>query len=59
MLNSNYLIILGMCLVTLVIMLLILPGLIDYLHKISLDKQKEKRGWQAIKRRMVRLLWVD
>ena len=35
MLNSNYLIILGMCLVTLVIMLLIMPGLIDYLHKIK------------------------
>ena len=59
MLNSNYLIILGMCLVTLVIMLLIMPGLIDYLHKIKFGQQKEKRGWQAIKRRMVRLLWVD
>ena len=35
MLNSNYLIILGMCLATLVIMLLIMPGLIDYLHKIN------------------------
>ena len=57
MLNSNCLIILGMCLVTLVIMLLIMPGLIDYLHKIKFG-QKEKRVWQAIKRRMVRLRWV-
>ena len=38
MLNSNYLIILGMCLVTLVIMLLIMPGLIDYLHKIKFEQ---------------------
>ena len=35
MLNSNYIWIIGMCLITLVIMLVIMPGLIDYLHKIK------------------------
>ena len=54
MLNSNCLIILGMCLVTLVIMLLIMPGLIDYLHKIKFGQTER----EAIKRRMVRLRWV-
>ena len=44
MLNSNYLIILGMCLVTLVIMLLIMPGLIDYLHKIKFGQTEREEG---------------
>ena len=38
MLNSNYLWIAFMCVITLVIMLLIMPGLIDYLHKIKFGK---------------------
>ena len=44
MLNSNCLIILGMCLVTLVIMLLIMPGLIDYLHKIKFGQTEREEG---------------
>lgn len=50
MLNSNYLIILGMCLVTLVIMLLIMPGLIDYLHKIKFGQTEREEGLASHKK---------
>lgn len=51
MLNSNYLIILGMCLVTLVIMLLIMPGLIDYLHKIKFGQTEREEGLASHKKK--------
>ena len=44
MLNSNYIWIIGMCLITLVIMLVIMPGLIDYLHKIWTDGKRRGLG---------------
>ena len=50
MLNSNCLIILGMCLVTLVIMLLIMPGLIDYLHKIKFGQTEREEGLASHKK---------
>ena len=51
MLNSNCLIILGMCLVTLVIMLLIMPGLIDYLHKIKFGQTEREEGLASHKKK--------
>lgn len=51
MLNSNYLIILGMCLATLVIMLLIMPGLIDYLHKIKFGQTEREEGLASHKKK--------
>ena len=44
MLNSNYIWIIGMCLITLVIMLVIMPGLIDYLHKIKFGQTEREEG---------------
>lgn len=51
MLNSNCLIVLGMCLVTLVIMLLIMPGLIDYLHKIKFGQTEREEGLASHKKK--------
>ena len=51
MLNSNCLIILGMCLVTLVIILLIMPGLIDYLHKIKFGQTEREEGLASHKKK--------
>ena len=44
MLNSNYIWIIGMFLITLVIMLVIMPGLIDYLHKIKFGQTEREEG---------------
>ena len=51
MLNSNCLIILGMCFITLVIMLLIMPGLIDYLHKIKFGQTEREEGLASHKKK--------
>ena len=51
MLNSNCLIILGMCLVTHAIMLLIMPGLIDYLHKIKFGQTEREEGLASHKKK--------
>ena len=51
MLNSNCLIILGMCFVTLVIMLVIMPGLIDYLHKIKFGQTEREEGLASHKKK--------
>lgn len=59
MLNSNYLWIAFMCVITLVIMLLIMPGLIDYLHKIKFGQTEREEGLASHKRRMVRQQWED
>lgn len=51
MLNSNYIWIIGMCLVTLVIMLVIMPGLIDYLHKIKFGQTEREEGLASHKKK--------
>lgn len=51
MLNSNYIWIFGMCLLTLIIMLLIMPGLIDYLHKIKFGQTEREEGLASHKKK--------
>ena len=51
MLNSNYIWIIGMCLITLVIMLVIMPGLIDYLHKIKFGQTEREEGLASHKKK--------
>ena len=51
MLNSNYLWIAFMCVITLVIMLLIMPGLIDYLHKIKFGQTEREEGLASHKKK--------
>lgn len=51
MLNSNYIWILGMCLVTLLVMLAIMPSLIDYLHKIKFGQTEREEGLASHKKK--------
>ena len=51
MLNSNYIWIIGMCLITLIIMLVIMPGLIDYLHKIKFGQTEREEGLASHKKK--------
>lgn len=51
MFNSNYIWILGMCLVSLIIMLVIMPGLIDYLHKIKFGQTEREEGLASHKKK--------
>ena len=51
MLNSNYLWIAIMCVATLVIMLMIMPGLIDYLHKIKFGQTEREEGLASHKKK--------
>ncbi len=51
MLNSNYIWIFGMCLLTLIIMLLIMPGLIDHLHKIKFGQTEREEGLASHKKK--------
>ena len=51
MLNSSYIWIFGMCLLTLIIMLLIMPGLIDYLHKIKFGQTEREEGLASHKKK--------
>ena len=51
MLNSNYIWIFSMCLLTLIIMLLIMPGLIDYLHKIKFGQTEREEGLASHKKK--------
>lgn len=49
--NSNYIWIFIMCIVTLVIMLAIMPGLIDYLHKIKFGQTEREEGLASHKKK--------
>ena len=51
MLNSNYIWIFVMCIVTLVIMFAIMPGLIDYLHKIKFGQTEREEGLASHKKK--------
>ena len=51
MFNSNYIWILGMCLVSLIIMLAIMPSLIDYLHKIKFGQTEREEGLASHKKK--------